>query len=884
MAFSKFAYASIVKPGINLDGWADIRKASAPVGAVNLRSAARVVLQEYNPKDFMLSHCFPPGHKVLMADGTEKSIERVRVGDSVITHAGNIRAVTKVLVRDVDESLIVIHAASLPDVSCTSGHPFYSIREDASWCRIFPSYHGSVKCTFGGKRVCSRNSCTTNGAVPEWVKAKDIQAGDRTYTPTLHETKIAQDLNGNRLRLLGYYISEGRVDVDGLHSRPYMIRFAIHDNEVSTLGSEIARLMRLEFGIQTHSVIKDHTSTTKGVTLSFHSFEFAPWFLKHAGLGSRTKHLSLDVITAPVSWQRQLVGSWLNGDGCYDSRGFRLATSSEDLASQAVLILDRLEIHSTNQRVAWKGVRKPGPYARIKNFDGWHVTIPKSYVEKLSEAVQWLVRGNAVNSLSTKGRYRYAASTLSTVESVSRKHYKGPVYNLSVDEDESYVVNRQAVHNCTIIASVDTEDGPGPLGKSVFNGFEVDRRFSNYYVTPQTSKFVNNNQDAWDRPLLLATYKTFIGGQSYVEHIQIPEMSKGRIIDAVARDVGDSVYIDILIANDRKHRSLISAITSGTLQTLSMGCQVTYTQCSKCGNVAEDETQFCNCIKYFKGNKFRDSLGVERVVAELCGHHTDSDSVKFIEASWVANPAFTGAVLRNVLSPDEIADIQQVGQRMQIAFSEPPRVASPDVMVRAASLIAQDQGQNPTQDEGEGGKLKPKKEDSGIDQAVNEMADLIREKAIAKARADMGQAENESLPNENLSNESLIKSALKHPNWMRIARFVLTKTKKDPEVAKKMILGMVLYRHGGWKAVESSKAFTGREVLALSRIIDIVTKRRTMAGEARIYRTALALGGLGKDADVRNYLSKARQVAGRDLTDSERQTLLVKGRLLALGS
>jgi hypothetical protein len=221
---------------------------------------------------------------------------------------------------------------------------------------------------------------------------------------------------------------------------------------------------------------------------------------------------------------------------------------------------------------------------------------------------------------------------------------------------------------------------------------------------------------------------------------------------------------------------------------------------------------------------------------------------------------------------------------MQIAFSEPPRVASPDVMVRAASLIAQDQGQNPTQDEGEGGKLKPKKEDSGIDQAVNEMADLIREKAIAKARADMGQAENESLPNENLSNESLIKSALKHPNWMRIARFVLTKTKKDPEVAKKMILGMVLYRHGGWKAVESSKAFTGREVLALSRIIDIVTKRRTMAGEARIYRTALALGGLGKDADVRNYLSKARQVAGRDLTDSERQTLLVKGRLLALGS
>jgi hypothetical protein len=99
-----------------------------------------------------------------------------------------------------------------------------------------------------------------------------------------------------------------------------------------------------------------------------------------------------------------------------------------------------------------------------------------------------------------------------------------------------------------------------------------------------------------------------------------------------------------------------------------------------------------------------------------------------------------------------------------------------------------------------------------------------------------------------------------------------------------MILGMVLYRHGGWKAVESSKAFTGREVLGLSRIIDIATKRRTMAGEARIYRTVLALGGLSKDGDVRNYLSNCRQVAGRDLTDSERQALIVKGRLFALGS
>ena len=437
--------------------------------------------------------------------------------------------------------------------------------------------------------------------------------------------------------------------------------------------------------------------------------------------------------------------------------------------------------------------------------------------------------------------------------------------------------------HCTIIASVDAEKSAAPLGKSMVDGFQIERKYADWLITPDTSKYVNNNNDAWERKLLLACFRTFIGGENYVEHIQIPEMSKGKIIDAAARDIGDAIYVDILVATQKRHRSLISAITSGQLQTLSMGCQVEFTICTKCGNTAYDETQLCNHIRYFKGNDFVDELGKKRKIAELCGHiNEEPGSVKFIEASWVANPAFTGAVLRNVLSPEEMAEIQQVGQKMQIAFSEPARVASSDSWVRAASLVAQDQGQQSQQGQGEE-KPEPKKDDNAMDKAVDEMADLIREKAIAKARADMGHVENESLPDANLSNESLIKSALQHPTWMRLAKFVLAKTKKDPTVAKKMILGMVLYRNGGWKAVEESKQFTGREVLGLSRLLDLATKRSSMAGEARIYRTVLVTGGLSKDANVTNYLSDCRRVAGRDLTDSERQALITKGRLYSMG-
>src|SRR5688572_32231158 len=106
--------------------------------------------------------------------------------------------------------------------------------------------------------------------------------------------------------------------------------------------------------------------------------------------------------------------------------------------------------------------------------------------------------------------------------------------------------------HATIVASVDTENGPGPLGRHLESGFTVDRPYADYYITPKTARFVNNNQDAWGRRLLLATFRTFIGGENYLEHLQIPEMSKGKIIDAAARDIGDSVYIDILVATHRK--------------------------------------------------------------------------------------------------------------------------------------------------------------------------------------------------------------------------------------------------------------------------------------------------------------------------------------------
>lgn len=210
----------------------------------------------------------------------------------------------------------------------------------------------------------------------------------------------------------------------------------------------------------------------------------------------------------------------------------------------------------------------------------------------------------------------------------------------------------------TIMASVDTEEG------------HDGATYPNYLITQPTSQFVNNNGDAWEKQLLLSTFRTFVGAENYVEHVQNPALSKGKIIDAVSREIpvyhprtkepivyGDgkpvsSVYIDILVATSRKFEELCRSVTAGETDSMSMGCLLKFTICSECGKVMYRDADACHHIRFNKGGSHVDLEGRTRRTAELCGHASDKSSCEFVESSWVSVPAFRGAKRRNVLQVD----------------------------------------------------------------------------------------------------------------------------------------------------------------------------------------------------------------------------------------
>ena len=586
---------------------------------------------------------------------------------------------------------------------------------------------------------------------------------------------------------------------------------------------------------------------------------------------------------------------------------------------------------------------------------------------------------------------------------------------------QEYDPSKYMLSHATIVASVDVENAPAPLGKHFIDGFEIDRKYPDYYITPKTSHLINNNFDGFERKLLLATFKTFIGAQSFIEHVQIPELSKGRIIDAAARDVGDSIYVDILIANELKHAPLIRAIKNGQLGTLSMGCfvpssqvtmadgsrlpiervivgdsvlthkgrvqEVTNTQirighfgakrisvegissvitvtnnhpffvlreklleiradklvegdliyfpevdnyapiisiqnvvyegpvhnmeveedhsytiegvavhncstsftiCSKCGNVALDESQLCNCVKYFKGNEFTDESGTKRRCGELCGNYRDPSSVKFLEASWVANPAFKGAVLRNILTAEEIKTVED---KMHMAFTLPLPIPIPNSMSKAAYCKFAEDGEDFCKsaqndfppDENKPPSDQDSKKNDPIQKVISELTDALRDQVIKKVRDEIGQIEVDAVRSSdpNKQNESLIKSAMQRPEWRKVAKLVFSFIGKAQ--ARRVLYGLILYKHGGWSSIKKA-GFTGKEILAVSRTLDLMTKQSSIAGETRVYRTVLDVGGIAPYGDVETYLAACRQVIGRMVTGNEAARLLEKGRLYALGS
>lgn len=417
--------------------------------------------------------------------------------------------------------------------------------------------------------------------------------------------------------------------------------------------------------------------------------------------------------------------------------------------------------------------------------------------------------------------------------------------------NEQFDPSKYLLSHATIVASVDCLDVPNArVGASTVNGKKVNRKTTAYRIKAECEQYINNNFDSWSRDVLLKSYKTFIGAHNFLEHVQIENLSKGRILDAVARDIGDSVYVDILIATDRKHRELIKDIESGEMSTLSMGCSIDGSTCTQCGHWAADETEFCDHVKYTKGNTFFDEKGQRHRVAELCGDVTldPTGGVQFIEASWVKVPAFKGAVARNLitLSSD---DKGKTAKRIQNVVGTPaPKVPSDGYLKAARTLLAEEGD--------EGGEAPPA--ESPAPDPLKELTDEVRKYVLDTVKKSLKEDLSKAtlapaiLPPTDAPNDTVVKQArAKRSQYIAGVNRLVRTASSDRELVQKI----ARWNH--------QNAIFVPEIL---------------------YRTALKVGSSHKYASLRSFLGKCQESLGRAPSLGEARTLVRLAKLISIRS
>ena len=341
--------------------------------------------------------CFPAGHMVLTSTGYVP-IEDVRTGDMVMTHAGRMR---RVLRHGTKMATVgTLKAVGMPEgLVCTEDHPFMSVQY--------------------------RNQSTKRNG----VYAKIEHVGTPEWTP-------AKDMPGKQwCALLNYDASNHTPESSKFHEREcmYLAGFYLGDGWIRRWNGK--KKMAVVFGINNakYELLKPwlqgvkHTITNERTTIkvTICDTKLATWLSSQFGEGSHTKRIPAWVLGH--RYRRELMRGYIDTDGGVRGGCLTINSVSRSLAYGACDLL---------------------------NAEGYVASV--ALVETNSTTI---IEGRTVNQAD----YFSIRAYLRTVSRKSREHHgmllrkvtgyeRGmlsvPVFNIEVEEDNSYILDGAIVHNC----------------------------------------------------------------------------------------------------------------------------------------------------------------------------------------------------------------------------------------------------------------------------------------------------------------------------------------------------------------------------------------------------------------------------------------------------
>lgn len=369
--------------------------------------------------------CFLEGTLVTMADGTRKPIEEIQEGDRVLTHRGRPRRVRGTMKRPYEGDVYTIKPEAGAPIRCTEKHPFFAVPVSQVKAKTYKGYQRWLE---------------EVEVDPDWIPARDV-SGHVLVEPVVAGTLTPDYASREFCRLLGYYLAEGHI-LRNKKGESVGIQLSTH--RLDAVHLEIEELCQAVV-TDNPPAWADSSTSQKGKYVYIHDRWLAEKCEELAGRGAKTKKLAEEVLHWHPELQAELLGAFVNGDGCSGGKGtLKLSTASRDLAFQFLAILPRLGVAASLQVLN----HKAGKGFSRKSTKEWVVHIGKQFVAPFIDRCSKLVPEPV---FKTKNARKFFDDLLLTpVRKVKKEWLKTTVYNIDVDEDDSYQIGNLAVHNSKV--------------------------------------------------------------------------------------------------------------------------------------------------------------------------------------------------------------------------------------------------------------------------------------------------------------------------------------------------------------------------------------------------------------------------------------------------
>jgi glycosyltransferase involved in cell wall biosynthesis len=406
---------------------------------INYLKNGHVFLSCSRSEGWNLPLCLPNG-KLIFSNNKFKNIEDVKKDDYVITHTSKNKKVLNTFKKYYSGNLNeILLYGDIETLELTPEHPVYCIKRDRfitkkNRFKILPKLE------------------------PEWIKSKNVNMGDIVIRTTISQYYY-ENINFDLLKLddnllyddnqiwyktgyscygklikynryiniwdlsflFGWYIAEG---TDG-NSK---VIFTLNAKTEIHIAEKIILDMKKHFG-----AIGSYTIIHNTLRVVFNSSILCKFFTYFCDKLAWNKKIPEKILLGDLKILKNLVDNMVLGDGYFnvEKNLTSYTTTSYILARQLIIANQRLGIKTNIQLEKRKNTKK------TKN-------------RRLCYTLNWTT--NNKNFRHSNKSWWHPCGLAILVKNNKIKKYNGYVYNLEVDNDNSYLMANATVHNCEAMA------------------------------------------------------------------------------------------------------------------------------------------------------------------------------------------------------------------------------------------------------------------------------------------------------------------------------------------------------------------------------------------------------------------------------------------------